>query len=202
MPRPYESHEPIDGRPAICEPVWKNVIAGIVVDRFGEHRFDEADVVDDAAMVRQEFAEPCAGLAVLGEFEDRAGQRNRRLLGGHAGESLAAADVVGQLLAVLFVEQRLVVEQVLLRGAAGLEQVDDAFDARRELQARCARGAALTAAFAAMWPSDSPSKRAERNAADAGGRVPKKWRRVTCCRSSIGIACRSCTSVHDRSLIR
>ena len=27
-PRPYESHEPIDGRPAICEPVWKNVIAG------------------------------------------------------------------------------------------------------------------------------------------------------------------------------
>ena len=27
-PRPYDSQEPIDGRPACCEPVWKNVMAG------------------------------------------------------------------------------------------------------------------------------------------------------------------------------
>ncbi len=42
----------------------------IVVDRFGAHRFDEADVVDDPAVMGQQLAEPCAGLAVLGEFED------------------------------------------------------------------------------------------------------------------------------------
>jgi hypothetical protein len=27
-PMPYESHAPIDGRPACCDPVWKNVTAG------------------------------------------------------------------------------------------------------------------------------------------------------------------------------
>ncbi len=48
----------------------------------------------------------------------------------HAGEPLAAADVVGQLLAVLLVQQRLVVEQVLLRRPAALEEVDDALGAR------------------------------------------------------------------------
>ena len=89
-----------------------------------------------AAVMRQQLAEPGAGLAVLGELEVRAGERDRRLLGRHAGEALAAADVVGQLLAVLLVEQRLVVEEVLLGGAAGLEEVDDALDARREVAGR------------------------------------------------------------------
>src|SRR5262249_52911656 len=59
----------------------------------------------------------------------------------HAGQALAAADVVGELLAVLVVEQRLVVEQVLLRRTAGLEQVDDALGLRREVRgAEHARG--------------------------------------------------------------
>ena len=39
-----------------------------------------------------------------------------RLLSRHAGEALAAADVVGQLLAVLLVEQRFVIEQIDVRG--------------------------------------------------------------------------------------
>ena len=108
----------------------------------------------------------------------RAGQRNRRLLGRHAGEPLAAADVVGQLLAVLLVEQRLVVEQVLLGGAAGLEQVDDALDARRKLQAgeRAARRSLPPArAGRAIRPACEPSATPPMPAAD----VPKKWRRVT-----------------------
>ena len=122
-PRPYDSHAPIDGRPAICEPVWKNVIAGswLIASVYIDLTKQMSSTI--CAMMRQQLAEPGAGLAVLGEFEDRAGQRDRRLLGRHAGEPLAAADVVGQLLAVLLVEQRLVVEQVLLGGAAGLEQV-------------------------------------------------------------------------------
>ena len=27
-PMPYDSQAPIDGRPACCDPVWKNVTAG------------------------------------------------------------------------------------------------------------------------------------------------------------------------------
>jgi hypothetical protein len=27
-PMPYDNHAPIEGRPACCEPVWKNVTAG------------------------------------------------------------------------------------------------------------------------------------------------------------------------------
>ena len=65
----------------------------VVIDRLGVHRLDEAHIVDDLAMVRQQIAEPRARLAMLRELEDRAGERNRRLLGRHAGEPLAAADV-------------------------------------------------------------------------------------------------------------
>ena len=84
--------------------------------------------------VRQQLADPRAALAVLRELEDRAGERNRRLVGRHAGQPLAAADRVGQLLAVLLVEQRLVVEQVLLRRPAALEQIDDPLRLRREVR--------------------------------------------------------------------
>ena len=146
----------------------------VVVDRLGEHRLDEADVVDDLAMMRQQLAEPRARLAVLGEFEERAGERDRRLLGRHAGEPLAAADVFGQLLAVLLVEQRLVVEQILLGRAAGLEQVDDALHARREVQA-----ATTAAGVAARACSDSPSSEPSATPPIPAADVPKKWRRVT-----------------------
>ena len=121
-------------------------------------------------MMRQELAEPRARLAVLGEFEHRAGERDRRLLGRHAGEPLAAADVVGQLLAVLLVEQRLVIEQILLGRAAGLEQVDDALHARR-MKLQAAAGA-LTAR----------RPRATRPAANRARR--RRCRRPTCRRNA------------------
>ena len=49
------------------------------------------------------------------------------MIAGHAGEALAAAHAVGELLAVAPVEEGFVVVEVELRGAAGLEEVDDAF---------------------------------------------------------------------------
>ncbi len=106
----------------------------VVVDRLGEHRLHEAHIINDVAVAGQQIAEPRARLPMLGEFEDRPGQRQRRLLGRHAGEPLTGADEVGQLLAVLFVQQRLVVEQILLRRPAGLKQIDHSLDARREMQ--------------------------------------------------------------------
>ena len=63
------------GRPGCWRPVWMNVMAGIVVDRLGVHRRDDAEVVGDSRGVRQQLADPGAALAVLREVERRAGAR-------------------------------------------------------------------------------------------------------------------------------
>ncbi len=68
----------------------------------------------------------------------------------------------GELLAVLLVEQRLVVEQVLLGGAAGLEQIDDALCLGGECGV--ASGVRIRRGLAGR-ASDG-----ERDAAEAGGR--------------------------------
>ncbi len=65
---------------------------GIVIDLFGVHRLDEGELVGNFGGVREQLANPRAGVAVLREFEFRWDHRERRLRGGHAGESLAAAD--------------------------------------------------------------------------------------------------------------
>src|SRR5688572_19280653 len=62
-----------------------------------------------------------------------AGQREGGLVAGHAGEALAHADAGGEVLAVHVVQERLVVEEVELGGAAGHEEVDDALGARGEV---------------------------------------------------------------------
>ena len=115
----------------------------VVVDRLGVHRADEAEVVDDLGGVRQQLADPRAACAVLREFEERAGQRQRRLVARHAGEPLALAHGVGQLLAVPLVEQRLVVEHLQLRRPAGHEQVDDALRLGGEVQLPAEHAAVL-----------------------------------------------------------
>ena len=48
---------------------------GIVVDRIGGHRADDAQLVHDLRGVRQEVADPCAGGAVTAEPELGAGKR-------------------------------------------------------------------------------------------------------------------------------
>ena len=59
-----------------------------VIDRLRVHRIDDAQVVRDAGSVRQQFAEPRTGLAVLSELERRTDERNGRLIARHARESL------------------------------------------------------------------------------------------------------------------
>ena len=53
--------------------------------------------------------------------------------GGHAGESLAVSDALGQFASVVLLELGLVVHELKLRWAAGLEQVDDPFGHRRKV---------------------------------------------------------------------
>src|SRR5262249_23940535 len=82
----------------------------------------------------QQFTDPGAALAVARELEDRAGQRDGGLVDRHAGQALAPAHVFGELVAVSFVEQRLMVEQFLLGRAATLAKVDDAPGLRRKVR--------------------------------------------------------------------
>ena len=106
-----------------------------MVDRVGVHRLDDAEVIDHFRGPRQQFADPCAGLAVLVEFEDRRRERKARLPGGHAGEALALflEPAVEILLEALF-QLRLVVEQIELRRRADQRDVDHAFRLRGDLR--------------------------------------------------------------------
>ena len=122
-----------------------------MIDRLRVHALDEAKVVRDARRVRHELADPGAALAVAREAKDRAGQGDRRLIHGHAGQALAAADVLGKLLAVLLVEQRLVIEKILLRGAAALKEIDDALGLGGEVRRTEHPGGSLGLAAHFPW---------------------------------------------------
>ena len=108
--------------------------ARAVVDALRIHRADEAELVGNLRRVREQFAEPGAAVAVLSELEWRANQRNRTLVTRHAGEPLAATNGVGQLLAALLDQQRLVVIEVELRRSTRLKQVDHPLGLRREMK--------------------------------------------------------------------
>src|SRR5206468_2185749 len=107
---------------------------GIVVDRLCEHRAYYAQLVRHCGSVRQQLAEPGTGLTVLFELKNRSGQRNRGLLRSHAGQPLAAAHLLGQLLAIEFVQERFVIEQFQMRRRAALEQINDSFGFWREIR--------------------------------------------------------------------
>ena len=96
-----------------------------MVDLVGVHRLDEAQVVRDLPKVRQPFADGRAGLAAALEA-GRAGLDQLALVRGHGGQALSAADGLGEFGAGQVGQAGLVVEELDLRGAAGLRQEDDA----------------------------------------------------------------------------
>ncbi len=106
-----------------------------VVDQVGVQRLHDAQLVGDARGVRQELREPGAGLAVAREGE-LGGAELLRLARGHRGHALAHAHGVGDQLAAARDQTGLEVEEVDLRGRAGLREQDHAFRARREVQHR------------------------------------------------------------------
>ena len=75
--------------------------------------------------MRPEVADPGAACAVLLEGELGAGEWKGLLAGRHAGDALAVADVLGQILAEHLPHLGLVVPEVMMAGASAHEQVDD-----------------------------------------------------------------------------
>ena len=137
-----EPTRPWLGRPGCWLPVWKNVMAGSWLIASVCMRLDEGDVVDDLGGVRQQFADPGAGLAVLLEnLNMDAAHGKVALAGGHAGDALAHADGAraGRCPGSLG-ECGLVVEEIDLGGAAGLVEEDDALGLGREVGSPQRRG--------------------------------------------------------------
>ena len=107
---------------------------GIVIDLLRMHRPHHGNLVGDRSDVRNDLAEFLPGGRVLDERELGRGDGEAGLRGGHARESLAAADRIGQLRSLAFEQVRLGIEQVHLRRAARLEQVNHALRAGREMR--------------------------------------------------------------------
>ena len=135
------------------------------------------------AVCGKQLAEPGAALAVLGELEDRRGDRQALLARGHRRDSLAHPDRVGQLDPAPVPDRRLVVEQVDLRRGARLEQVDHPLRPGREVrQTRQAAGPCPTASGRRRSAPDrvSPQQRAERDRSQAHPERARKCRRFSC----------------------
>ena len=118
---------------------------GIVIDRLGEHRADDAELVDDLRGLGKEIADPGAVLPVLTEPELRSRERQGRLIAGHAGQPLSLPHRIRQLLAVALPEHGLVVERLHLRRAAGHEEIDDALRLGRHVELAAQHAAVLRA---------------------------------------------------------
>src|SRR4051794_13062349 len=105
----------------------------IVIDRLGVHRLDDGDVVDDPGGMRKQFADPCAGLAVLREFERRLCDEQLRLP-HRLRDALPLANRIRNLRPLKLRQHRLVVECLELRRTAGLVEEDDALRRRRKMR--------------------------------------------------------------------
>src|SRR5580765_6401618 len=82
----------------------------VVIDCFGVHRLDEAEIVGALAQVRQQLAEPRPAAAVLAKGEHGRDAGKLALPGSHARQTLAHAHGAGQILAVVLAQLRLVIE--------------------------------------------------------------------------------------------
>jgi len=94
------------------------------------HRTHDANVVNDRLEVRQQLADPRAGLADLLELVRRA----EHLRVGLYERRPAGVNLFGCGLAVALIQQRLVIQQVVLRGRTGHVQVDDPLGLGREVR--------------------------------------------------------------------
>ena len=104
-----------------------------MIDLFGVHAFNEANVVGDLARVLHEVADPGPAFAVLLVGFDGSEKLSLVSRGGHRAEALAFHVTGGNRLSVALFELRLVVEELEVGRAAILEEKDDAFGFRRDL---------------------------------------------------------------------
>jgi len=129
---------------------------------------DEAQLVGHGLQVREEVADPqavlAADLAILEGW--RAGIA--ALAAGHAREALGALDGGREVLARHLLEHRLVVEQVDVRQAAGLEETEHALGLGGEVRQAGQAGDAL-AGCPGRAEKLGEEHRAQGQAADAAG---------------------------------
>ena len=120
-------------------------VGGVVVDLLGLHRAHDADVVGDGADVGEQRrdllarAGPSAGTGAAGPK-----QRSGRPWSWAMGWPLVNDSGMGS--PSICAQLRLVVEQLEVRRAAGLVEVDDALRARRDVRARQHAAPAVDAA--------------------------------------------------------
>ena len=87
----------------------------VMVDGFRVHRADDAPFVGLRGDVRNQFAEPIAGLAVLLELEHRRGDREVLLTRRHRRQALSFANRFREVLAAHRFQLRLRVKEIHLR---------------------------------------------------------------------------------------
>ena len=101
---------------------------GIVVDRFGLHRADQAHVIGKRTDVRDQLAAHLSScFAEFLKFPASSRQRKLALPGRHPSDPLIHVDEITQLFAFVLAKQWLWVEQFLLRRRTALEQIDNPF---------------------------------------------------------------------------
>ena len=103
----------------------------VVIDRLGVHRADQGDVVRDAGDIRQQLAEFHLRVAVSGELVTRSRERESLLILRHPSDSLSHREMIAHVFPEVFLQLRLVIEEVLLRRRTALEHVDDPLRFRR-----------------------------------------------------------------------
>ena len=107
---------------------------GIVIDLLRVHGLDEAEIVRNLRGVRQQLAQGRARLSVLSKLVNRRSGREAGLERRHPCQPLSAPHGIRQILAAKFLELRLVIEELQLRWAAGLEQIDHTLRFRCEMR--------------------------------------------------------------------
>ncbi len=146
----------------------------LVAERVEGSLVERKEVIRDSPEVGEQFAEPRPAASVLFPRKHRSYARKRLLPAGHAGDPLPHANRRREFLAVVLLQGRLVVKQVDMRRAAGLEQIDHPLGLGGEVQAwegtfRGRRGAA-----ACKDPGGAHEGRQGRGA--EGGGAPAKKR--------------------------
>ena len=91
---------------------------GVVIDRLGVNRSNEADLIGDAADVRKQFGHPGAALPALWKSILRRRDRQAFLVLGETGQALPHAHAVREILLKPGAQLRLVVIEIHLRRAA------------------------------------------------------------------------------------
>ena len=107
----------------------------IVIDRLGVHAPQDTNVIRNLARERKLITEPLPALAMLPEAIHGGHNREPVLLGDHTGNTLRPKDGRRNILIEAVFDLRLVVQEVEMRGAAGLKQKDDPFGPCRKVHA-------------------------------------------------------------------